>query len=323
LAAHFAAASRSAPSPFVSLPDAAIVAVPGTASLRTGAHKPRALPAPNHDGFTSLSRNLGFRQGTVSTVPSSRHLNPALAAAGMLLPLRHTPFTPSTARAAPFCGLSPCRVRPILHERKNQNPHPSPKPNRKQHGTPDASCEQSQNPAWYHALAWQIYFMNLYSKRTVLLVSSCGVILLAAMLFALAINRPPKETQLLQSFHAHRADYQRLQVMLLSDQRLLRVANWGVDTTDSGIVRPPQGGFPLDRYDEYLSLLKSTGGAWAFRDRGDQPGAVGVGIWASGFGGDTKHIEICWLRSEPFSQTKEPPARYEHIEGNWYIRKDF
>jgi hypothetical protein len=97
-------------------------------------------------------------------------------------------------------------------------------------------------------------------------------------------SKPPIESTLIESFRAHRAAYEHLRDMLEADQQLLRVASWGVETTNSGISHPPEGGFPIGRYNEYLALLRETGAIGADRGRGAHPESVSVLVWASGWG---------------------------------------
>jgi hypothetical protein len=122
--------------------------------------------------------------------------------------------------------------------------------------------------------------------------------------------------------------------MLTEDRDLVRVADWGVETTKTvGTSKPPAGGFPANRYNEYLSLLKEVGAAGAFRGRGNPPESVGMLVYASGFAGDTRHMNLCWLAHEPGNQVsslddfyKSPKPRnpvYRHIEGGWYLWADW
>ena len=162
-----------------------------------------------------------------------------------------------------------------------------------------------------------------------LAVAVCGLLVLV-----FPINEPPKESAVIQNFYTHRSAYERLRDMLLEDKELDRVADWGVQTTNTVVTsKPPAGGFPLKRYNEYLALLKETGAVGAFRDRGDPPESVGVLVYASGWAGDTRHVSICWLAREPvnsvaslddFYRTPKPRSPvYRHIGGNWYIWADW
>lgn len=142
---------------------------------------------------------------------------------------------------------------------------------------------------------------------------------------------PPREEQVLRNFETHRAAFERLRDMLIEDKTLVRVADWGVETTKT-MGKPPAGDFPVNRYNEYLALLKEVRAVGAFRDRGEAPESVGALVYASGFAGDTRHMDVCWLAHEPPNQVsslndfyKTPKPRnpvYRHIEGNWYLWAD-
>ena len=162
-----------------------------------------------------------------------------------------------------------------------------------------------------------------------LAVAVCGLFVLV-----FPINEPPKESAVIQNFYKHRSAYERLRDMLLEDRELDRVADWGVQTTNTVVTsKPPAGDFPLKRYNEYLALLKETDAVGAFRDRGDPSESVGVLVYASGWARDTRHVTICWLAREPvnsvaslddFYRTPKPRSPvYKRIEGNWYIWADW
>ena len=144
-------------------------------------------------------------------------------------------------------------------------------------------------------------------------------------------TRPPTEAKIISNFNNHRATYERLRDMLTEDRKLFRVADWGVET-DSGLEKPHEGRFPAARYDEYLALLKEVNAKGASRRRGETPEPC-VLVWASGFGGDTRHRYICWLTVEPENQVatldafeRTPKPRdpvFKHIDGGWYIWADW
>jgi hypothetical protein len=153
-------------------------------------------------------------------------------------------------------------------------------------------------------------------------------------LYSRYTSMPPKEVKLIQDFNEHRAAFEQLRDMLLADEQILRVANWGVETR-KGIRVPPEGNFPLNRYNQYLALLKQVGGLVANRDEGEHPDP-GVLVWGYGFGGDTKHLGISWEDQEPTNQVaslddhfrkrmhgEEWRVVYRHIDGNWYLWTDW
>lgn len=120
--------------------------------------------------------------------------------------------------------------------------------------------------------------------------------------------------------------------MLLEDNGVEGVANWGVYLKGSPLWKtPPVGGVQVKRYQEYLALLKEIG---AIRvDQGEYPSEVAFEVWVAGFAADTRHIEVCWLEREPpnivinldaFYRTEKPRIpSYVHIDGNWYIWADW
>jgi hypothetical protein len=164
------------------------------------------------------------------------------------------------------------------------------------------------------------------------------LILVAGLAAAFAYVRsgtgPPREKKVIQNFYTHRVAYERLRDMLLADEHVLRVASWGVQTTQSiGSHVPSEGNFPVARYNEYLELLKQTGGLGASRGRGVHPESVGVLVWTSGWAGDTRHVAICWLDHEPanvvislddYYKTSKPRRPvFRHVDENWYLWSDW
>lgn len=168
--------------------------------------------------------------------------------------------------------------------------------------------------------------------RTILPIVLCVAAGVGYYLLSRSLN-PPSEARVIASFNQHRTAYEQLRIMLLSDEKLGTVADWGVETTDSPIAEvPPQGAFPIGRFHEYLSLLKAINAKAAARMPGAHPEAR-VLVWGSGWGGDTRHVAICWVDKAPANQTdsmdmfyKSPKPRqpvYKHIDGNWYIWADW
>lgn len=173
------------------------------------------------------------------------------------------------------------------------------------------------------------------SRLRFAIISFSVVVAAIAVLLTVSFisSTPPKEDKIVRDFRAHRASYERLRTMLLEDKGVESVAPWGILLPEGTAIRkiPPDGGMPVARYQEYLALLKETG---AMRvDQNQDPLEVFFGVWGSGWGGDTRHIEICWREHEPpniatslaaFYRTEKPrsPA-YVHIDGNWYIWADW
>lgn len=166
-------------------------------------------------------------------------------------------------------------------------------------------------------------------KRIAAIVFS--LLLLVAALFFWPRSSPPPESKLIANFHAHRAAFERMREMLKADSQLRRVASWGVETTTSGIHKPPEGDFPVARYNEYLMLLRVVGAKGASQgERGDQACIL---MWASGWAGDTRHSEVCWMGLTPDNQVsslddfyRSPKPRspvFRRVDGDWYLWADW
>jgi hypothetical protein len=174
---------------------------------------------------------------------------------------------------------------------------------------------------------------NIRITRAAFILLSFFVVLCGLFVYVVHSEKPPREQKLIENFYAHRAAYEHLRDMLLADEQVLVVASWGVETTKSVVPSlPPQGEFPINRYNEYLALLRQTGGATAFRGSGEHP-EVGIGIWTSGWAGNTRHVAIGWLDHEPANHVANlddyyltpKPRRpvFRRIEGNWYLWADW
>lgn len=170
-------------------------------------------------------------------------------------------------------------------------------------------------------------------RRFAIISFSILVTFIASLFIIVSISsKPPKESKIVSDFKVHRATYERLRTMLSEDKGVEGVAPWGIQPEGSPLWKvPPDGGMPVKRYQDYLPLLKEIGASRVSQER--DPPAVDFGVWGSGWGGDTRHIEICWLEREPsntvislaaFYRTEKPRRpSYVHIEGNWYIWADW
>jgi hypothetical protein len=174
--------------------------------------------------------------------------------------------------------------------------------------------------------------------RAVTLRLSLAVLLIAAgyaiWVVVFPVKKPPRESVVIQSFYAHRATYEQLRDMLIQDDQMLSVGAKGITTTKSVVPIVPARGSELgNRYAEYLALLNQVGSGWAFRGKGKSPDKVGVEVWASGWGGDTRHISICWLSYEPSNQVSDLDDYYrtsrprkpvfKKIADGWYLWADW
>jgi hypothetical protein len=174
----------------------------------------------------------------------------------------------------------------------------------------------------------------MHAFRRFAIVSFSVVIAFIASLFIIVSisSKLPKEGKIASDFRAYRASYERVRTMLSEDKGVEGVAPWGIQLEGSPLWKvPPEGGMPANRYQEYLSLLKEIGASRVSQERG--PLEVSFGVWESGWGGNTRHVNISWLEREPpntaisldaFYRTDKPRRpSYVHIDGNWYIWADW
>jgi hypothetical protein len=183
----------------------------------------------------------------------------------------------------------------------------------------------------------QVWVVRL--KRTAVIVAGLLVCCIALMwgFFAVVFpsSNPPTEKKLIGDFYAHRKDLEGLRDMLWADKQLLTVANWGVETTlNQGPHHvQPGGDFPVIRYNQYLTLLKQCGCKSAFRIERGGSELIGISLWATGWGADTRHVDVYWTDHAPSTQVasldeyyKTPKPRhpvYRHIDANWYLFADW
>ena len=187
-----------------------------------------------------------------------------------------------------------------------------------------------RGPSGLCALRW-------YAMRTPTIVLALSVVALVGLVALFRLGTvPPRDETLVKSFREHKIEYERLRDMLQADDKLRRVASWGIETSGSpGTAMPPTAELTLNRYNEYLVLLKKVGGEVASRSGGSHPDAC-VSVWASGWAADTRHVAVCWIDELPAgvdasSGASLTTARRDNksravvstrIEGNWYLRKD-
>ena len=154
--------------------------------------------------------------------------------------------------------------------------------------------------------------------------------------FLCGCNAPPNDEVLIKNFVDRKPVYEHLRDMLLADDRVLLVANWGIETPGSALaIQPPVAELSLDRYHQYLALLQEIGGKVVARSADGLPEAC-IYVWTDGFAGETRHEAVCWLAKPPVGQVarlNEIEARsaqangkratvYRHVERNWYLQRD-
>lgn len=171
-----------------------------------------------------------------------------------------------------------------------------------------------------------------FLKYTVIIFFVVVAVIASLLIVVYVSSSPPQESKIVSDFRAQRAAYERVLTMLSEDEGVDRVAPWGIYTMGSAVSTvPPDGGMPVKRYQEYLALLKQTGASSVSKEV--NPLQVEFLVWGSGFGGDTRHVAVCWLESEPshivpsleaFYRTEKPRTpSYAHIDGKWYIWADW
>jgi len=149
-------------------------------------------------------------------------------------------------------------------------------------------------------------------------------------------NAPPSDEVLIKNFVTRKPGYEHLRDMFLADDRVLLVANWGVETPGSTLtVQPPVAELSLGRYHQYLALLQEIGGKVVARSADGLLEAC-IYVWSDGFAGETRHEAVCWLAKPPDGQVTrldEMESRsaaangkrvtvYRHVERNWYLQRD-
>ena len=149
-------------------------------------------------------------------------------------------------------------------------------------------------------------------------------------------NAPPSDEVLTKNFQDRRLAYERLRDLLLADGTVLDVADWGVRTAGSPLAfKPPVAALSMERYHQYLALLKETGGERVGRSESGLAEAC-VAVWANGFAGDTRHESVCWLPQPPLdlvatlAEIEKQSASaggkrtvvFKHMESNWYLERD-
>lgn len=166
-------------------------------------------------------------------------------------------------------------------------------------------------------------------------VFSLGLALIGAgLLWLYFCSRPPRASKLIDDFYSRRATYERLRDLLLADEQVRAIyARWGVETVESGLPHAPgEMNFPVGRFNEYRMLLERAHSEEVFRVEGSNRG-VCIAAWAAGFGGDTRHVDTCWMEQIPLNQVarlddfyKTPKPRhpvFRHIDSNWYLWADW
>jgi hypothetical protein len=141
---------------------------------------------------------------------------------------------------------------------------------------------------------------------------------------------PPKDETLIKHFNNNRDSFERLKDMLKADKEIGRISHYGISPKDSVVTKSPEEiGFPKERYEEYLKILREL----------KVPNVTWVGedlrffIKGWGFVDNGWRIAIIWRENKPqqlvdnlYEACKRTPSSsqeweeaYRHIEGNWYL----
>jgi hypothetical protein len=156
-------------------------------------------------------------------------------------------------------------------------------------------------------------------NRSASLFSAVPRVVAGLLILLCGCGGAPSDQELVRRFESNRAAYDRLRDLLVSDFNLRDVGPSGVQMADSPLhVLPPTALVSSRRYQEYMDLLKSTGGNRASRSEGLHP-AICIGVAAEGWAGDARHKNICW-REVP--SAKDSHFTDKLIERNWYLEKD-
>jgi hypothetical protein len=164
----------------------------------------------------------------------------------------------------------------------------------------------------------------------VTIIVGLAILIMGAFFGLRYLMRPPSEAKLLENFYAHRATFEQLQ----EDKQISRLAEWGVHLQGDEISKPPEGNFPVERFQRYLTLLKEARAIAVSRDDDPHP-YLNIFVWGSGFAGNTVHIAICWTDDkvprqvstfDEYYRTRKAPAGsgwvFRHIDSNWYLCTD-
>jgi len=169
------------------------------------------------------------------------------------------------------------------------------------------------------------------NARFCILLSVVVALVAVAVGSQFVLPKRPTENEFLQAFHKNRAVFEQLRDMFRADNsvKLRRVADWGIETWKPVFKgKPTAADFPMQRYQQYLRLLHQLGSSQAFTvdDSGGDPI---IEIWAAGYFGHWRHIDISWMDEVPTNQvTNLDQCRvpkwdgqhfYRHIDEQWYI----
>lgn len=143
-------------------------------------------------------------------------------------------------------------------------------------------------------------------------------------------SSPPKDEILIQRFYDNRNSFEHLKDMLKADKEINGIFRSGIVPKNSVLIKSPEEiGFPAERYEEYLRILrklKVPNVSWYEKD-------LRFFIEGWGYMDVGWRIAIIWRENKPqelvsnlykawkstSSSSQEGEEAYRHIEGNWYL----
>lgn len=158
-------------------------------------------------------------------------------------------------------------------------------------------------------------------------------LLCVGLLYLYFSSRPPRESKLVGNFIPAAPHTSVCETCFWPTEVRAVYARRVVETAESGLPHAPGGmNFPLRRFNDYRMWLEQAHSEEVFRVEGSNRG-ICIAAWAAGFGGDTRHIDTCWMEQIPLNQAaglddfyKTPKPRhpvFRHIDSNWYLWADW
>ena len=166
------------------------------------------------------------------------------------------------------------------------------------------------------------------SAKRIGLTLGCFFAVIIAVLALLPVSRPPAEQALIQNFHTHQDEFEKLRVMFQEDRQIIRVAKPGVVLSGSLVVKiPPLQNISQSRFEDYSSLLAQIGASSISRNEHDD--GIWFTTWASGWAADTKRAGLCWKPEKPeglvpsLDEVGKPGTKpglyFQTVGDNWYL----
>ncbi len=153
-----------------------------------------------------------------------------------------------------------------------------------------------------------------------------GVIVIVCVVLFIRSCAPPSQKSLEKLFVKNRESFEKVRSMLKEDQFIEGVATYGIREPNKIMWHPPaESGFPQQRYQEYLTLLKRIDAKCVIHDNNEIRFLVAsFGIASHGWrvaivSRETEPNNIIPKLSDFRSGTSSANRAYCRIEDNWYI----